>query len=263
MQRAELIITSKAVPQSHHLILYRPPPIAHRPHLLVRRSASKRDIKEAYRKLALALHPDRHDGCDMKAEEFKELNEAYDTLSDNSKRNAYDTLSGYTDGNYNRNRRTAPPPNYRKVYSPRAPPGMKTFDEKRHFDMHYGDGMMREELDRVERARRRAQAASGRKTGYDYRSPLGKGFGFDEGWTENPYSRRPQGPPKENGAEEQVEYEQSHFFDLNSSNLNKANRVVQKREVLRNRMAERRKGRRRQRGDPLPNYEEQSGCTVM
>ena len=106
----------------------------------------------------------------MKAEEFKELNEACDTLSDHSKRNAYDTLSGYTDGNYNRNRRTAPPPNYRKVYSPRAPPGMKTFDEKRHFDMHYGDGMMREELNRVERARRRAQAASGRKTGYDFRT---------------------------------------------------------------------------------------------
>ena len=190
------------------------------------------------------------------------MNEAYDTLSDISKRSAYDTLSGFDSGTYNRNRRTAPPPNYRKVYSPRAPPGMKTFDEKRHFDMHYGDGMMRDELDRVERARRRAEEASGRKTGYDYRSPLGKGFGFDEGWTENPYSRRPQGPPKQKGAEE-VEYEQSHFFDLNSSNLNKANRVVQKREILRNRMAERRKGRRRQRGDPLPNYEEESGCTIM
>jgi hypothetical protein len=50
---------------------------------------------------------------------------------------------------------------------------------------------------------------------------------------------------------------------LNSSNLGQANRVVQKREVLKNRMDERRKKRRRQRGDPLPNYEEESGCTVM
>ena len=64
------------------------------------RSASKKDIKDAYRKLALALHPDRHDGCDAKAEEFKALNEAYDTLSDMSKRSAYDTLSGFDDGKH-------------------------------------------------------------------------------------------------------------------------------------------------------------------
>lgn len=236
---------------------------------LSRRSASKNDIKDAYRKLALTLHPDRHDGCDAKAEEFKALNEAYDTLSDNSKRNAYDTLSGFDghgDGKYNKNRRNAPSPNYRKVYSPRAPPGFKTFDEKRHFDMHYGDGMMREEFDRVENARKRAEAASkasgGRLHGYDYRSPLGNGFSFEDGWTENPYSKRPQGLSKKDDGTD-VEYEQSHFYDLNSSNLGQANRVVQRREVLRNRMDERRKKRRRQRGDPLPNYEEESGCTVM
>mmetsp|Transcript_13054 Transcript_13054/g.28296 ORF Transcript_13054/g.28296 Transcript_13054/m.28296 type:complete len:248 (-) Transcript_13054:55-798(-) len=234
--------------------------------LNVGKSASKKDIKEAYRKLALALHPDRHDGCDAKAEEFKTLNEAYDTLSDGSKRSAYDTLSGFGDldgGKYNKNRRTAPPPNYRKVYSPRAPPGFKTFDEKRHFDMHYGDGMMQEELDRVEQARRRVEKASRRLHGYDYRSPLGKGFSFEDGWTENPYSRRPQGPPRKRGEGADIEYEQSHFYDLNSSNLGQANRVVQKREVLKNRMDERRKKRRRQRGDPLPNYEEESGCIVM
>ena len=58
--------------------------------LKVEKSASKADIKEAYRKLALALHPDRHDGCDMKAEEFKEVNEAYEVLKDDEKRAAFD-----------------------------------------------------------------------------------------------------------------------------------------------------------------------------
>ena len=44
------------------------------------RTASKQEIKEAYRKIALALHPDRHDGCEKKAEEFKMAAEAYNTL---------------------------------------------------------------------------------------------------------------------------------------------------------------------------------------
>jgi DnaJ-class molecular chaperone len=229
--------------------------------LKVEKSASKADIKEAYRKLALALHPDRHDGCDMKAEEFKEINEAYDTLSDISRKQAYDNMSGYDAGN----RRRPPPANYRKVYSPRAPPGFKTFDQKRHFDMHYGDGMMREEFDRVEQARKRAEAASKRFSGYDYRSPLGKGFSFDENWSANPYSKRsPQGPPKKNGVED-IEYEES-YYELNTSKLHvdSPNRVVQRKEVLRNRMDARRRMRRRERGDPLPNYDDdKSGCVVM
>ena len=44
------------------------------------RTATKQEIKEAYRKIALALHPDRHDGCEKKAEEFKIAAEAYNTL---------------------------------------------------------------------------------------------------------------------------------------------------------------------------------------
>jgi len=57
--------------------------------------------------------------------------------------------------------------------------------------MHYGDGMMKEE---IRRARRRAGAASPRGSGFRYSSPLGAGFGFDGGRPTreqiNPYSRR-------------------------------------------------------------------------
>ncbi len=58
----------------------------------VDRKASEEDIKRVYRKLALKYHPDRNPG-DKKAEEkFKETNEAYQVLSDPTKRARYDQL---------------------------------------------------------------------------------------------------------------------------------------------------------------------------
>lgn len=58
----------------------------------VDRNASTKDIKKAYRKLARQYHPDVNPG-DKKAEEkFKEINEAYEVLSDDEKRQKYDQL---------------------------------------------------------------------------------------------------------------------------------------------------------------------------
>jgi molecular chaperone DnaJ len=58
----------------------------------VPRNASDEDIKKAYRKLAMKYHPDRNQGEAAKAaeEKFKEAKEAYEVLSDSSKRTAYD-----------------------------------------------------------------------------------------------------------------------------------------------------------------------------
>ncbi|MBT3533368.1 MAG: molecular chaperone DnaJ [Rhodospirillaceae bacterium] len=56
----------------------------------VNRDASQDDLKKAYRKLAMRYHPDRNQG-DVEAEaKFKEVSEAYDILSDDEKRDAYD-----------------------------------------------------------------------------------------------------------------------------------------------------------------------------
>jgi len=58
----------------------------------VAKNASEDDIKKAYRKLAMKFHPDRNQGSGAKAaeEKFKEAKEAYEILSDASKRAAYD-----------------------------------------------------------------------------------------------------------------------------------------------------------------------------
>ncbi|AEJ62170.1 Chaperone protein dnaJ [Spirochaeta thermophila DSM 6578] len=56
----------------------------------VPRSATKDEIKRAYRKLALKYHPDRNPGDKEAEEKFKEISEAYEVLSDDRKREAYD-----------------------------------------------------------------------------------------------------------------------------------------------------------------------------
>ncbi len=56
----------------------------------VSKDAAERDIKKAYKRLAMKLHPDRNQGDKGKEEEFKEVKEAYEILNDDQKRAAYD-----------------------------------------------------------------------------------------------------------------------------------------------------------------------------
>lgn len=56
----------------------------------VGKSATKDEIKKAYRKLALKYHPDKNPGDKVAEEKFKEAAEAYSVLSDDEKRQKYD-----------------------------------------------------------------------------------------------------------------------------------------------------------------------------
>lgn len=61
----------------------------------VNKNASQDEIKKAYRNLSKKYHPDRNGGDDSK---FKEINEAYDTLGDESKRKQYDNPNPFGSG---------------------------------------------------------------------------------------------------------------------------------------------------------------------
>src|SRR5689334_21595897 len=63
----------------------------------VSRKASAKDIRAAFRKLARKYHPDLNPGDKAAEEKFKQLQEAYDVLSDTKKRQMYDQYGFYSD----------------------------------------------------------------------------------------------------------------------------------------------------------------------
>ena len=70
----------------------------------VPRKAVQKDIRQAYRKLARKYHPDLNPGDKSAEEKFKQVQEAYDVLSDSKKRQAYDQFG------FDADRRGAVPP---------------------------------------------------------------------------------------------------------------------------------------------------------
>lgn len=73
----------------------------------IEKNADKKDIKDAYRQNALKYHPDKNNDNPAAADMMKKVNEAYAVLSDNSKRQQYDSMHHqYGDQAYTRFRKT-------------------------------------------------------------------------------------------------------------------------------------------------------------
>src|SRR5947208_16017977 len=63
----------------------------------VKKDAKADEIKKAYRKLARKFHPDVNPNDKSSEEKFKEVQEAYDVLSDEKKRKVFDKFGYYND----------------------------------------------------------------------------------------------------------------------------------------------------------------------
>src|SRR3989454_2828362 len=74
----------------------------------VARNAKAEDIKKTYRKLARKYHPDLNPNNKQSEEKFKEIQEAYEVLSDAEKRKRYDQLGA----NWKNGAEFTPPPNW-------------------------------------------------------------------------------------------------------------------------------------------------------
>lgn len=76
--------------------------------LEVPRSATEKEIKTSYRKLARQFHPDANKGNKASEEKFKEIAEAYEVLKDPEKRKRYDQLGS----NWKQGEQFRPPPDF-------------------------------------------------------------------------------------------------------------------------------------------------------
>jgi molecular chaperone DnaJ len=63
----------------------------------LRRKSNAKEIRQAYRRLARKYHPDLNPGDKSAEEKFKQIQEAYDVLSDSKKREVYDRYGFYAD----------------------------------------------------------------------------------------------------------------------------------------------------------------------
>lgn len=89
----------------------------------VKREATEAEIKSAYRKLARKVHPDVNKTKDAE-QKFKDLNEAYEVLSDKTKRQRYDSLGANWQGGSD----FTPPPGYEGFNFHQAGGGAQSFN---------------------------------------------------------------------------------------------------------------------------------------
>ncbi|MHB1757403.1 MAG: DnaJ domain-containing protein [Leptospirillum sp.] len=97
----------------------------------VTKTSSTEEIRKAYRKLARKYHPDLNPGNSTAEQKFKEINQAYEILSDSEKRAAYDM------------ERSSPPPGASGSRRQKRSPEGEPFGESAFWDLFGGMGGQR------------------------------------------------------------------------------------------------------------------------
>lgn len=101
-------------------------------------TASAEDIKKAFKSLAKAHHPDKNPGSAYHDEKFKQINEAYQVLSDPSKKSKYDAYILYGHNTTTTNQQRAnPTPNYQQSAYRRPKRDPKKEEEERKLKRKY------------------------------------------------------------------------------------------------------------------------------
>ena len=137
----------------------------------VSRTASEAEIKKAFRKLAREYHPDVAKDKKKAEEKFKEINEAYEVLSDPAKRKKYDELGA----NWKQGAEFRPPPGWEGFAG--GGPGGHAFRGGRpgaeEFEFHFGGTGFSDFFEQLFGARGRGAGFRGRDFG-------GAGYAEDE-----------------------------------------------------------------------------------
>src|SRR5579872_4095532 len=103
----------------------------------VKKDASEKEIKSAYRKLARKYHPDVNPGDKDAEAKFKEINEAQAVLTDPEKRKKYDTLGPDWEKRFQQYGRPG------GTYTYTSAPGASTADFSDFFETLFGGGGQR------------------------------------------------------------------------------------------------------------------------
>jgi curved DNA-binding protein len=142
----------------------------------VSRTASEAEIKKAFRKLAREYHPDVAKDKKKAEEKFKEINEAYEVLSDPTKRKKYDELGP----NWKQGADFRPPPGWENFAG--GSPGGRGFRGGRpgaeEYEFHFGGTGFSDFFEQLFGAR-------GRGAGF-----RGRDFGGEDGYAEGELAER-------------------------------------------------------------------------
>jgi len=125
------------------------------------RNASDPEIKKAFRKLAREFHPDVAKDKKRAEEKFKEINEAYEVLSDPAKRKKYDELGA----NWKTGAEFRPPPEWGQFSGGQAFHGRGAGGEE--FEFQFGGTGFSDFFEQLFGSRGRGQAGFGQTAGFE------------------------------------------------------------------------------------------------